>query len=141
MRQRAKIDPVKAIDITLVSEGPHKGWVRTTGMARHRKPELEMRGVPLFLFGMAGQIINHLADMLLNETHNIRVGESIHFDGLCVFRVVESQPFTDESTMTAGDNAILAAAKHWTIIDEPMEGMCTLCRAGRGLCPHTRKPS
>lgn len=135
---KKRIDPVKNIDITLVSEGPRKGWVRTVGMARFGKPELEMRNVPLFLFGPAGEMLNGLADMLLNETHDVKAGESIQFNDLCVFRVVRSAPFDDKSIDGIKDNALLASAPHWTVIDEPMEGMCTLCNSGRGLCPHSR---
>ncbi len=66
-RRRQRLDPKREIEVHHVTDGPAKGWIHTHGLEAHGKPELEIRGVPLFLGAAATGLLNELADYLLND--------------------------------------------------------------------------
>ena len=132
---RARIDPLKAIRVTLLPHAPLKGWVHSEGLAAFGHPEIEVRNVPLFLFEAAGELINDIADMLLNGTASgkpLLCGHVVQVSPLCIYRVVASEPFVGPSEDVEFANEILRAHPHWRIDDAPMEGMCEGCDGAHG---------
>jgi hypothetical protein len=62
-----------------ITEGAGRGWLHTHGLAEHGKPELEIRNVPGFLRSAAANLLNDLADYLLNDaTKPLVAGQLIH---------------------------------------------------------------
>jgi hypothetical protein len=113
------IDVQKAIQVHVVTDGKEtKGWVHTHGMAKHGKPELEIRGVPLFLAEDATRFINQVADYFLNGDKPVRLGESMQL-GSAMRTVVfaKGEPIPGEEATHEGER--------WLITSDPrLEGTC-----------------
>lgn len=89
---RARLDARKLVQLELVCEGPARGWLHTHGLAALGHPELEIRGVPMFLGSAAAQVLGDLAEYLVNEaTHPLLAGQTV---GLArgSFQVIEGRP-------------------------------------------------
>jgi hypothetical protein len=103
------------------------GWVHTHGMVTLGLPELEMRGVPLYLMGAASRLMNIIASYMYEGknghpgTHPVRAGESLQIGNITV-RV-------DVATPISGDEEHYVTER-WVVTDEPMRGICALCEAG-----------
>jgi hypothetical protein len=83
------------VEIHLVTDGPAKGWSHTHGLAAHGRPELEIRGVPLFLGSATARLLNDLADYLLNDAQApLLAGQIIH-GGRSALQVVAAHPDPD----------------------------------------------
>jgi hypothetical protein len=117
---RARVDVRRQIRVIGESEGLLRGWIRTVGMRAFGAPELEIRGVPLFLHPPACGLLNELADMILNgdPKRPVLVGHRVQI-GPSRFRLVASEPLD-------GAEEILAAAPHWRLDDSPMSGLCSV---------------
>lgn len=74
---RKKLDVMEEIQIHSLTDGPAKGWIHTHGLARHGKPELEMRRVPSLFFCSAGQMLNDIGQYMLDSGRSIRVGDTM----------------------------------------------------------------
>lgn len=86
-----RLDPQREVVLHYVTDGPARGWFHTHGLAAHGKPELEIRSVPGFLRPAAGEILNALADYLLNDaTKPLVAGELIAL-GASSIRVLEGR--------------------------------------------------
>lgn len=66
-RPDRRLDPKREIVLEYVTDGPARGWLHTHGLARHGKPELELRKVPAFLRRPAYALLDEVADYLLNR--------------------------------------------------------------------------
>lgn len=114
---KTKIDVQKAIDLHIVTEGhATKGWVHTHGMSKFKLPELEIRNVPLFLAGAAGNLVNDIADYLLNSGKKVSVGETMDVGGsLGLIRLQKSIPIKGDEEHFADER--------WEIVSA-MDGTC-----------------
>jgi hypothetical protein len=89
VRRGPRLDPRREIVLHYITEGPARGWLHTHGLAVHGRPELEIRNVPLFLRGAAANLLNDLADYLLNDAAKPLVaGELIDLGGTTSLQVV-----------------------------------------------------
>ena len=78
--------------LELVCEGPARGWLHTHGLAALGHPELEIRGVPMFLGNAAAQVLGDLVEYLVNEaTHPLLAGQTVGL-ARASFQVVEARP-------------------------------------------------
>lgn len=68
MSTKKHIEVLDEIQVDIVTDGPAKGWVHTHGLAHFNRPELEIRNVPSLFVAAAGEILNEIADYMLNET-------------------------------------------------------------------------
>jgi hypothetical protein len=78
-----------------VGDGPACGWVHTHGLAEAGFPELEVRGVPLFLGPAAAKLLVDIADYMLNNPKPIRAGHRMRL-GLAMFGFEEG--IADDAT-------------------------------------------
>jgi len=121
-KKTKKIDPQDVTELHIVSSGDVKGWLHTHGMAAFGKPELEMRGVPLFLAAPAAELMNHIADYLLNsDNKTVKVGETMQMSEMCIVRFVASSPIN-------GDEEHFESER-WEIVDA-MTNKCARCDGG-----------
>jgi len=111
-----KIVPQEATDVHIVSSGKEtKGWVHTHGLSKHGLPELEIRGVPLFLADDAVRLINDISDYLLNSGKEVKVGQTMQLGPMCIIRFQTSIPII-------GDEEHFKTER-WEIVDA-MTGRC-----------------
>ncbi len=88
---RKKLDVQKEIQIHALSNGPAKGWVHTHGLARHGKPELEIRRVPALFLSAAGRMLNEIAEYMLEGGRPIRPGDTMEL-GRTMLLMLEGKP-------------------------------------------------
>ena len=121
--RRTRLDPIREITIETLTDGPSRGWIHTHGLARHGKPELEIRGAPLFMSRAGAAILNDIADYLLNDaTQPLLPGQTIDGPGGPI-RAVEGR--ADESL---GYPANHYATPRLTLVDaESMGCGCDEC--------------
>lgn len=92
---RQRLEPKREIVLHHVTDGPAKGWLHTHGLAAHGKPELEIRNVPSFFAAAGGELLNDLADYLLNDASApLLAGELLHW-GAVTIRVLAASPDAD----------------------------------------------
>jgi hypothetical protein len=113
------VDVLKEIRLTLVSEGPDKGMIRSDGMRKYNAPELLIpAGMPLYLAPVGASILNELADMIINGDkgkpfaagHRVQIGP---------FRFRLKQRVYQDTM-------------HWELSDEDMVGGCAHCGGNHG---------
>jgi hypothetical protein len=104
-----KFDVKKEVVIHLVTEGVNKGWIRTHGLAKHGLPELEIRGVPLFMKPDAARLLNKIADYMLNDPpESVKLGDTMAVGDEAARFAFEMLPPLDEAT-----------EERWTLTDVP----------------------
>lgn len=91
--ERVKIDVERVLSIHMVFDGEQtKGWVHTHGMNKFGHPELEVRGVsPVFLMPMVGNLLNNIADYMLNTDNKVIEGHKMTV-GPFTFRFMKLEP-------------------------------------------------
>jgi hypothetical protein len=62
-----RVNVIKAIQVHVVTEGAAKGWAHTHGMNALGFPELEIRNVPTMFAAAATEILNRIADYMVND--------------------------------------------------------------------------
>lgn len=121
-RRRERLDPLREIAVHQITSGPAKGWVHTHGLDAHGKPELEIRGVPLFLGGAATGLLNELADYLLNDGATFAPGELVAW-GRRSIQLREARP--DEEAGYAADHY---RTPRLVLVDPPVDACaCDEC--------------
>jgi len=121
--RRERLDARREIVVHQVTDGPAKGWLHTHGLDAHGKPELEIRGVPLFLGAAAAALLNELADHLLNDALAPFVAGDLVRWGRSTFQVLEARPDED-----AGYDAGHYQTTRLVIVDAPSdECACDEC--------------
>ena len=125
--RRRRLDPRREILIDLVTDGPAKGWLHTHGLEAYGEPELEIRGVPLFLGPLASRVLNDLADYMLNDAEGpVLAGQLIRF-GRSSIQVVDGGPDDD-----AGYDAGHYRTPRLLLVDPPDTGCeCDECARSR----------
>jgi hypothetical protein len=120
-----------------ITEGAGRGWLHTHGLAAHRKPELEIRGVPSFLRRAAGGLLNEVAGYLLNDaTKPLVAGDLVHLDECTTVQVVAG-----EGDAEAGyDPAHYEGCVRLTVIDPPDTG-CECAECARELARRSSMPN
>ncbi|MFT3914386.1 MAG: hypothetical protein QM704_09785 [Anaeromyxobacteraceae bacterium] len=122
---RARLDARSLVTLEVVCDGPARGWVHTHGLAALGHPELEIRGVPMFLGHAAAQVLGDLVDYLVNDaTHPLLAGQNVGL-ARASFQVVEGHP--DEA---AGYDAYHYVDPRLTLVDLPPHPLdCDECVA------------
>jgi hypothetical protein len=67
-------------------------WVHTQGLAALGLPELEIRGVPNFLYPEAGQLLLHIADYMIHDKAQIQPGQTMRTGPGQYFRFMKGEP-------------------------------------------------
>lgn len=117
-------DARKLITIHLI---PELRWCHTHGLAERGLPELEVRDVPVFLFGAAGGLLNDVASYLLkNPPGHVKLGETMSVGEFCRFRFTKLEPI-------APDQASEYKAERWCLAEVPMP--CSCCGGEIESCP------
>lgn len=112
-----EIDPVEVLELHIVSEGEHKGWLHTHGMAKYGLPELEMRKIPLFLKDQATDVMYMVADYLLNSGHGKEAKPGMTMgDDDCLVQFVKSTPIDGDEEHFKDER--------WELTDDAMSGKC-----------------
>ena len=94
--EKKRIVVQKEIQVDMVTDGPAKGWVHTHGLSRFGRPELEIRNVPELFFVAAGQLLNEVADYMLNDTDKpVLAGQNMQIGRLTRFRFHEAKADDD----------------------------------------------
>ena len=129
--RRMRLDPIREITIEALTDGPSRGWLHTHGLARHGKPELEIRGLPLFMRRAGSAILNDLAGYLLNDaTAPLLPGQIIEGPGGPI-RAVEGRP--DDSLGYRADHY---TTPRLTLVDaESMGCECDECAKEKAARP------
>jgi hypothetical protein len=109
------------IQVHLVTSGDEQlGWIHTHGMEEWDLPNLEIRGVPLFLGSAATSLLNHVATYMVEikeeEDRKVQLGERMQTGPMAIFQFVELPPIK-------GDEAHFEHPR-WSLSDEPMRSMC-----------------
>ncbi len=86
-----RIDIQKLIQIHFITDGPCKGWVHTHGLARHGRPELEIRKVPSLFVDSACGILNDVAEYMLTRGRPIAVGDTVEYGRDTVLLLLEGK--------------------------------------------------
>lgn len=117
-RASQKPDVRGLIQITVVTSGPDLGILWTRGMEAFQRPNLLMRGVPLFLQAPAARLINAAADYVLFGAKPVEAGQTLRDEELgVVIRFVED---------------VYDGETFWRLSDDPMRSACSGC--GRSTC-------
>lgn len=95
-RRVKRVDPVKVLQVHYVTDGPHVGWAHTHGMAAFGKPELEILAVPSYFAEAAVDVLNSVADYILNEKV-VRAGETMQLGRVSRVRFVEAVPLEGDA--------------------------------------------
>lgn len=117
-----RLDIRTRMQIHMVTDGPHSGWVHTHGLAELGLPELELRAVPLLFGASAGRLLNHVAQYLYDGKHGIdgagpvTLGQTMATEPYCRFKFVKLAPLP-------GDEEHFRVER-WSLSDEPMSGFC-----------------
>ena len=111
---------LEKIQIHLVTDGEAQlGWIHTHGMEEWDLPNLEIRGIPLFLGPAATSLLNHVASYMVGlqaEDRRVQLGERMQTGPMEIFQFVELPPIK-------GDEAHFEHTR-WALSDEPMRTMC-----------------
>lgn len=130
---RRRLDPRREIVVDVVIDGPAKGWIHTHGLAARGLPELELRGVPLFLRDAAAGLLDDVAGYLLNDaTRPLLPGQSIGCGARSV-QVIEGRPDPEAGY----DPEHYSGCTRLTLIDPP-EGACRCEACERELAERGR---
>lgn len=120
------IDVKKVVVFHCVSNGEKtKGWVHTHGLAKFRLPELEIRGVPLFLAIPATNILIDIADHLLNSGKKVNTGETFSLGDHLSLNVQLRRAVPIEGMEEH------YADERWEIVDAST-GLCAECGINHG---------
>lgn len=125
------MDIQEMIIIHCVSNGEEtRGWVHTHGMAEHGCPELEIRGVPLFLMDAAGALLNDIAEYMIESAQAgkpVQLGHVLsNTEGRAALSLVKLPPIAN--------NENHYEVERWTLSDEPMRNLCCECGGPEGEC-------
>ncbi len=112
---------LEKIQVHLVTGGDEQlGWIHTHGMEEWDLPNLEIRGVPLFLGPEAASLLNHVATYMVGikeeEDRRVQLGERMQIGPMAIFQFVELPPIK-------GDEAHFEYPR-WALSDEPLRSMC-----------------
>lgn len=125
MKPTVVVDIRDHIDVHMVFDGDKtKGWVHTHGMHKFELPELEIRDVnPVFMMTAAGQLVNHIAQYMVDGIKPVKLGEIFawgHHPGMrCRFKKLDPIP-GDEEHFTH---------ERWAIVDiGTTEQVCEDCQ-------------
>lgn len=90
------LDIREHIVIHMVTDGQTtKGWLHTHGMKEFGLPELEMKGIPRFLFQQAGILLNHVAQYMydvIGSDNPVRLGQNMQAGPMCFVKFVKATP-------------------------------------------------
>ena len=87
MADKKRIDVQKVVRIDMVTDGPAKGWIHTHGLAQFGRPELEIRNVPSYFNAVAGELLNGVADYMLNGTDKpVLAGQKMAIGRFSIFK-------------------------------------------------------
>lgn len=122
-----------SIQIHIVSTGvAEMGWIHTHGMSKFGCPELEMRGIPLYLMEPAASLLNHVADYMIEQrragTRPVQLGHTMAVSRRTAFRFVKLDP------IEGSENHYVE--ERWALSDEPMRGRCVECGDDHEHEPH-----
>jgi len=114
----------KHIELHAVTNGADQtGWIHTHGMHKLGCPDLEIRGVPLFLVSEAASLLNHVARYIVEQSrsgdHVVQLGHVMSASPSSIFRFVKLDPIQ-------GDEEHFQHER-WALSDEPMRNMCDDC--------------
>lgn len=113
---------MSTIQVHCVTSGePTKGWVHTHGMAEYGLPELEIRGVPVFLADPAAAVLREVCAYMLDSGKTIRLGENMGLD--------ENTVFSFRKPISIPGEEDHYAVERWELIDIPDICVCDECRA------------
>lgn len=120
MDEKERVNVGDVVMVHMITNGEHtKGWVHTHGMARFGLPELEVRGLPLFMMAAAGHLINEIADYMLNEKE-VKLGENFGLGRFVVVQLAKLDPIPGDEEHFQDER--------WALIDPPgAEGACECC--------------
>lgn len=113
-----------SIQIHIVSTGvAEMGWIHTHGMTKFGCPELEMRGIPLYLMEPAAGLLNHIADYMIEQQQSgrtpVKLGHTMAVSRRTALKFVKLPPIPE------CENHFLE--ERWALSDEPMRGQCAEC--------------
>jgi hypothetical protein len=98
-------------------------WVHTHGLRELGLPELEIRDVPRFMSAFAGELLNEIADYLLDPERPVRVGDLIELEPMGLIQLVPAEP---QEYIIEGHYD----HERWAIVDAPLEMCrCPVCQA------------
>lgn len=113
----------KLIDIHLVTDGgKSKGWAHTHGMNSLGYPDLEIRGVPLFLGPDAATLLNHVAGYIMTCKRPVLVGQKMAISPMQVFLFKDgcAEPIDDDPEVIKSH---YKDERLW-LSDEPLVSAC-----------------
>lgn len=104
MGDEQKFDVNELIEIHLspASDERHV-WVHTHGMVKLGKPELEIRDVPLLFQAAAGHMVNSLADYILNEEDDVKLGHIFSSSPFEMVYLIRLEPIEGQEDHFAED--------------------------------------
>ena len=119
-----KNDIEDPIEIHIVSTGvAEMGWIHTHGMDKYGCPDLEIRGVPLFLMEPAAGLLNHIADYIIEQQragkNPVKLGHTMAVSRRTALKFVKLDP------IAGSENHF--REERWALSDEPMRGACIDC--------------
>lgn len=126
-------DIEELIHIHIVSTGnAEMGWIHTHGMNKLGCPELEMRGIPLYLMEPAAGLLNHIAEYMIEQQklgkRPVQLGHTMAVSRRTAFRFVKLAP------IEGSENHYVE--ERWALSDEPMRGRCVECGDDHEHEPH-----
>lgn len=129
--QEDEFDIQEAIQLHVISEGEGQcGWVHTHGMAALGCAELEIRGVPLFLIDQAAQLLNKVAQYIVDRHRSggppVMLGQTMSTGEMSLFKFVKLDPISGEEDHYESER--------WALSDEPMRATCERCCEGCESC-------
>lgn len=118
------------IAVHLISDkegSPAHGWVHTHGLDKFGLPELEIRGLQTFLYGMAGSILNQVGEYMIElkeEGRAINLGESMQLgDKFCIFQFAKLPPIEGHEHHYE--------VERWCLVEPPgAHDFCEGCKTG-----------
>ena len=110
--------------VHVVTEGTdEKGWIHTHGLCDYGCPEIEMRGVPLFLMEPAAGLMEHIALYVLEQKtlggRTVKLGDTMRVSQRAVVRFVKAPPIASSENHYE--------VERWTLSDDPMVNQCFDC--------------
>jgi hypothetical protein len=69
--------PKVAKDVVRIDHVIGTGWIHTHGLQNEGYPELEIRGVPLFLAKPASELLYDVCDYMLGTRKRVQAGETM----------------------------------------------------------------
>ena len=104
-------------------------WIRTEGMYKFNLPELEIVGIPRFMYSFAGMILNNVADYMINGDGEIKAGEKMAIGHMIAPFLFEESPQTDTDPDWYEGRTVLR------LVDAGDPIPCSKCASGDGT-PH-----